>query len=143
VTIGRLRAAGREGAAKEMAVSVSYLDSVKSRNLSAKVGLMLCSVTLLFVAFRFPELELIDLALVTSAVLGLLFLKEAVLEYRIRNGSFGTTHTEARELIEFLVKNSEDIDFTDGGGKLRKVLMPEKAPAGGRDVRIAQDGATA
>lgn len=143
VTISRLRASGRESAAKELAVSVSYLDSVKSRNLRAKVVLMLCSAVLLVIAFRFPDLQLIEPALVSSAVLGLLFLKEAVLEYRIRHGLFGTNRTEARDLIEFLVQNSEDIDFTDGGGKLRRVLFPEKAPSGGRDVRAPQGGATA
>lgn len=57
--------------------------------------------------------------------LTLLIIKEQLLEYRIRKGIFGTNRTEAKALIEFLIKNSEDIDFTDSNGNIRRVLLPK------------------
>ena len=81
--------------------------------------------------------------MLSSGVLGLLFLKEALLEYRIRNGYFGTNRSEARELIEFLVKNSDDIDFTDGSGKLRRALEPENQRQPLEGSQPAQGGAIA
>jgi len=138
-----LSAAGRTGAAREVAISISYLESVKKRTLRAKIGLLLCSVLLLSTSFAFPGLELLDAAATSSGVLGLLFLRDALLEYRIRNGFFGTSRSEAKDLVEYLVSNSEDIDFTDGSGKLRRALEPEKQRQHLGDGRTAQDGAIA
>ena len=59
------------------------------------------------------------------ALLSLLIVKEVLIEYRIKKGIFGTNRTEARALIEFIIKNSEDIDFTDSNGNLRRALLPE------------------
>lgn len=126
---------------KELALSVSYLDSVKSRNFRAKVGLIVCSALLLVTAFALPHLQLLDAAMISSGVLALIFLKEAVLKYRIRNGLFGSNRSEARDLIDFLVKNSEDIDFTDTNGRLRRVLEPEKDGSYAESTRPAEGGA--
>jgi len=59
----------------------------------------------------------------------LLIIKEQLTEYRIRKGLFGTNRTETKALIEFIIKNSEDIDFTDSNGNLRRALLPETEPA--------------
>ena len=77
--------------------------------------------------FRFPDLDLLNLAAISIAFLGLIALKELLIAYRIRKGLFGTNRTEARNLINFIVKNSSDIDFTDSDGKLRRVLLPEES----------------
>lgn len=52
-------------------------------------------------------------------------IKEFVVEYRVQTGLFGTNRTEARELIDFIIKNSDNLDFTDSNGNLRRALLPE------------------
>ncbi|MGK5148516.1 hypothetical protein NDX95_11190 [Enterobacter roggenkampii] len=60
-------------------------------------------------------------------VLYVLFeVKDQVVSYRVAKGFFGTTTTEAIELIKFIRDNIEDIDSGDGGGTGRKVLNPIK-----------------
>ncbi len=69
---------------------------------------------------------------VTFIVLGfnlLLIARELLAEYRIRKGLFGTNRTEARELIDFIIKNSDNLDFTDSNGNLRRALLPEAKDA--------------
>ena len=110
-----------------MALSFTYLENQKKKHSNIKLALLTCSVALVLLNFMLPALDLLDLATASIAVLGLLVLKETVVEYRIRNGLFGTTRSEARELIDFIVKHSDDIDFTDDGGNLRKVLLPEES----------------
>lgn len=143
IAMRTLSSAGRAVAAREVAISISYLESVKKRSLRAKIGLLVCSALLLSASFAFPQLELLDAAVTSSGVLGLLFFKDALLEYRIRNGFFGTNRSEARDLIEYLASNSEDIDFTDGSGKLRRALEPEKQRQPLGDSQSAHDGADA
>lgn len=125
VRLMRLTIAERTVAAREMALSLTYLGKLKQRHSTIKLALLACAGTLAILSFKFPTLDLLDLATVAIATLGLLALKEAVVEYRIRSGLFGTTRSEARELIDFIVKNSDDIDFTDSNGNLRKALLPE------------------
>lgn len=45
-------------------------------------------------------------------------------EYRVALGLFGNNEREAREIIQFLIQESENIDFTDGG-KAKKILSEE------------------
>ena len=58
-----------------------------------------------------------------------LYIKEQLLEYRISKGLFGTNYTEARELIDFIIKNSDNLDLTDSNGNLRRALLPEAKDA--------------
>lgn len=53
-------------------------------------------------------------------------VKDQVVSYRVAKGFFGTTTTEAIELIKFIRENIEDIDSGDGGGAGRKILNPIK-----------------
>ncbi|MCZ2459169.1 MAG: hypothetical protein LC128_06045 [Chitinophagales bacterium] len=64
-------------------------------------------------------------------LLGLMFFALAILalqtnqkvtEYRIRKGFYGTNYYEAREIIQFVVENSDENFYS--GGKIKK-LMPE------------------
>lgn len=126
VRLVRLAISERVVAAKEVALSLTYLKKLKERHSEIKLALLACATLLVIFSFRFPDLVLLQFATVSIAALGLLVLKEAVVEYRIRNGLFGTTRFEARELIDFIVKNSDDIDFTDSNGNLRKALLPEE-----------------
>lgn len=47
-----------------------------------------------------------------------------VARYRIASGLYGGNSFEARELAEFIIKNSSKIDFTDGN-KPKKIIAPE------------------
>jgi hypothetical protein len=47
----------------------------------------------------------------------------------VYKGLFGTNRTEARELIDFIIKNSDNLDFTDSNGNLRRALLPEAKDA--------------
>jgi hypothetical protein len=139
----RLTLEQRKAVAKEMALSFTYLENLKMRHSNIKLALLACSVALVVVNFRLPALDLLDLAAASIAVLGLLVLKEAVVECRIRNGLFGTTRSEAWDLIDFIVKNSEDIDFTDDGGNIRKALLPEESKQGELKPQFAHGGVAA
>jgi hypothetical protein len=55
----------------------------------------------------------------------LLVLKLLVLLFRVRKGYFGTNSAEAREMIKFLIAHSENIDFNDPNGGLRRALSAE------------------
>lgn len=137
-----LAIAERTAAAKEMALSLTYLGKLKKRHSNIKLALLACAAALVVLSFRFPELDLLEFATVSIAALGLLVLKEAVVEYRIRNGLFGSTRSEARDLIDFLVKNSDDIDFTDSNGNLRKSLLPEESKRGKMKPHVTPGGVT-
>jgi ABC-type cobalt transport system substrate-binding protein len=45
----------------------------------------------------------------------LIFTREKLISYRVSKGYFGQNESEAREIIKFIINNSENIDFTDGG----------------------------
>jgi hypothetical protein len=51
----------------------------------------------------------------------LLYVSQITLDYRILKGFYGNNEREAREIIEFIVKESSGIDFTDHG-KPKKIL---------------------
>jgi len=52
--------------------------------------------------------------LVVAAIL--LEVSQIALEYRVRHALYGTNEYEARQLIGFILKHAEDIDFSDGLG---------------------------
>jgi len=111
-------------AVENIALSITYLNHLKADHISLKMALLLATV--IFVAIgRYLELETVSsISLVPLIPLALIMVQEIVVEYRIRNGLFGSNAQEAKAMIEFMVRNAEDIDFTDGNGKLREVLMP-------------------
>jgi hypothetical protein len=72
-----------------------------------------------------PPLFLVSLALV-------LLLRQQVFEWRIRKGSYGTNDEEAREIIAFVVDQSSNIDFTDGGGQRKLFSSADLESMGAR-----------
>jgi hypothetical protein len=138
----RLSLAERVTAAKEMALSLTYLGKLRERHSNIKLALLVFASALLVLSFSFPELNLFEFSTVPIAALGLLVLKEAVVQYRIHRGLFGTIRSEARELIDFLVNNSNDIDFTDSNGNLRKALLPEVSERGEKKPDFTSGGVT-
>ncbi|MGR0482248.1 MAG: hypothetical protein ACTFAL_12820 [Candidatus Electronema sp. V4] len=79
-------------------------------------------ITLILSNFIYPSIPFLILFLILTA-------KEFLIEYRNRKGLFGTNRTEARELIDFIIKNSDNLDFTDSNGNLRRALLPEAKDA--------------
>ncbi|MGO4469692.1 hypothetical protein AB4Z11_29485, partial [Pseudoduganella sp. RAF53_2] len=140
VRIMGLAISERVVAARDAALSLTYLRRFKERHSGVKLALLASATVLSILSLRFPDLDLLQFATVSIAALGLLVLKEAVVQYRIRNGLFGTTSFEARELIDFIVKNSDDIDFTDGDGNLRKALLPQEKELGNAKPHFTPGG---
>jgi len=120
--------------AKELALSFSYLRNLKRTYLKLKLVLFTCATIFLSLTWKFPQINLFEISIILLVLIGLLASKEMILAYRIQKGLFGTNRTEARALIEFIIKHSEDIDFTDSNGKLRRVLLPEVKSSGTEQV---------
>ncbi len=120
--------------AKELALSFSYLRNLKKTYRRLKLILFLCTTTFLSLTWKLPLINLFEISIILLVIIAFLISKEMILTYRIQKGLFGTNRTEARALIEFIIKNSDDIDFTDNNGKLRRVLLPESKPSNTEQV---------
>lgn len=141
----RSRILGGHGREKEpqqlndIAVSVTYLKRVKYRYDRLWVLLLVTAGVFYALVYVF-DLAAIDNLLMAPAVLILLLLyKEAILEFRIENGLFGSNAYEARTMIDFLLENAVKIDFTDGSGKPKRALLPEKLSEQASSVIPAQE----
>ena len=119
----------------------SGLEHLKRQHSTTKLALLASAAALGGLSYKFPNL--IGPALISLLFWNLIEIKEQLVEYRIRKGLFGTNKTEARELINFIVENSSDIDFTDSDGKLRRVLLPEESNARDPAPGTAHGGVTA
>ncbi|CAK8724840.1 hypothetical protein KKHLCK_15135 [Candidatus Electrothrix laxa] len=111
--------------AEESALSISYLNDTMRNNRKVRATLFLGIAIFCFLDWMFSQINPLTLPLLFLILLSLLFIKEQLIEYRIRKGLFGTNRTEARALIDFIIKNSDDIDFNDSNGNLRRALLPE------------------
>ena len=115
-------------AKKKIALTLIYLRQTNNDNRKLKTILSLCTGIFFSLGWKYSQINLSMIATMLLGLISLLIIKEQLQEYRIRKGLFGTNRTEARALIEFIIKNSEDIDFTDSNGKLRCTLLPETEP---------------
>jgi hypothetical protein len=59
---------------------------------------------------------------------GLIKIKGHIVKRRASSGRFGTTESEARDLIRFMVERAANDDFTDENGRPRRALAPEVRP---------------
>ena len=78
------------------------------------------AVNLLFVTFGFIQFNLYPL-LFFIILIGLLYINQSVLRYRLAKGYYGTNEYEVREIIQFILDHSDKTDFTDSNG-LKKLL---------------------
>ncbi len=53
-------------------------------------------------------------------------LKDQIVSFRVSRGFFGTTTSEAIQLIKFIRENSDKFDSNNGDGRRRKILNPER-----------------
>ncbi|CAK8719089.1 hypothetical protein GKODMF_10655 [Candidatus Electrothrix gigas] len=110
---------------QDIALPLIYLRHFKRENWKLKLILFLCTGIFFGLSWKYSQINLSILPFLLLALLSLSIVKERLVEYRIRKGFFGTNRTEAKALIEFIIKNSEDIDFTDSNGNIRRVLLPK------------------
>ncbi|MCI5167497.1 MAG: hypothetical protein D3903_15745 [Candidatus Electrothrix sp. GM3_4] len=89
-----------------VALPLLYLHHLKKDHWKLQIILFLCTGIFFGLSWKFPQINLSILPFVLLAFLSLLIVKERLVEYRIRKGLFGTNRTEARTLIEFIIKNS-------------------------------------
>lgn len=54
----------------------------------------------------------------------LLIIDLTLFKYRINQGWYGNNEAEAKEILKFILRNSDNIDFTDGS-KLKAIISPE------------------
>ncbi|NOK71580.1 MAG: hypothetical protein GFH25_541324n23 [Chloroflexi bacterium AL-N10] len=59
----------------------------------------------------------IAIQMICSILILLYTIQMTLFNYRLLKGFYGTTEYEAREIIGFIINNSENIDFTDGEKK--------------------------
>lgn len=107
---------------KSKHISLMFFRDSRMENRKIKYSL-LCFSVILFLIHHYKAFIPVLIFLIS------LILKEQLLGYRIRKGLFGTNRTEARELIDFIIKNSDNLDFTDSNGNLRRALLPEAKDA--------------
>ena len=112
-----------------IAISLTYINFIKKNNLSIAMVTSVCILCIFSLREMLHQSRYIYIF--TVIVVFNLFLIEKIIitEYRIRKGLFGTNRTEARELIDFIIKNSDNLDFTDSNGNLRRALLPEAKDA--------------
>jgi hypothetical protein len=124
---------------KEVAISLTYLNHLKRSSASTKAALAITSLmgVVVHLRLRHTDPTFLSVAMACTVTLALIQLKETLLEYRVRKGYFGTTRSEAKALIAFMVTNAKDIDFHDDSGSLRKALTPEKGNAAGSSSIVA------
>lgn len=63
---------------------------------------------------------------IVCLLLLVLLINHKALDYRIRQGLYGTNEYEARELIHYILRNSDKEIFYDGGGQRQLFRQPEQ-----------------
>ena len=101
------------------AASVLYYEQIETRLLRAGVVVSLVSVAACVVdltsAFPVPQ-ALSRLATVPVFLFALGAIRLRLLRVSVANGTFGTNRTEARELINFILRNEDKFKGAGGGG---------------------------
>lgn len=108
---------------KNMALSLIYLMHMRRKDSIVKMVLSFFGVLAASFQIKWPEMALLSIAFASTGVLALIVLKEFVVEFRIRKGYFGNNRSEAKAVINFMRENSDDIDFHDDSGNLKKALF--------------------
>jgi len=93
---------------------------------SKKLVLILSAVSLNYYIFAWIVSIPMDenILLVWIGICSLLLLKLYILSFRIKHGYYGNNRKETIEIINFIISQSENIDFTDGDG-LKKIFSKE------------------
>ena len=68
-----------------------------------------------------PSLEVLGFTLVFILILS---VYKFIVDFRVKNGFYGNNEREAREIIQFILEESQNIDFNDNG-KLKKIISDD------------------
>ncbi len=101
--------------------------------------LLIITIIYIFVSkFLFPPPSNIFLCVLLGSAL-LVFLESLIFNYRVNQGWYGSNELEAKEIIDFILKNSEDIDFTDGNSP-KSIIKQEDIQQIGEELGIQIPG---
>ena len=108
-------------------LSVVGIMSLKKEGRSYFAISILVTALMLYMAYSAIAEHSISIAVITVSLLGAGFvlIREKIYQLRIKKGFFGNNESEAREIINFILSNSDNIDFTDGG-KRKSVFSKEE-----------------
>lgn len=106
-----------------------FLLSEKNKMLKTKtIAVLTMILSALAVAFLGLSIWTMCIGLV---IFLLAELKDQIVSFRVSRGFFGTTTSEAIQLIKFIRENSDQFDSNNGDGRRRKILNPERLNAKG------------
>lgn len=83
--------------------------------------LFLALLTYILSSYYFKLTISYGLIVISFLVMLLLAIYNSSFDFRIGKGFYGNNEREAREIIMFILKESDNIDFTDNG-KLKKII---------------------
>jgi hypothetical protein len=117
-----------ERASKPRRLAILELLADFKSNRARLAFFMLLFSSLLYVAVsRQFEYEMQPgIFIIVGFLLVALYINQKALTYRIRKGVYGTNAYEARELIAYIISNSDKEDFFDGDDPKRLLLPPEQ-----------------
>jgi hypothetical protein len=121
----RTRPDAQHGRSRKLALSLTYFSHLKRQHLYSKLMLLSVALCTIVVGFIVESTRSLSLAGISLACFALLSIKELLVGYRVSKGFFGSTESEARDLVQFIIDNANEIDFTDGDGKRRPPLVTE------------------
>ncbi len=109
---------------KQASVIGLLLKSKQKEILQASIALSFITVLFNILGYRFDEPILVGNAFICLCFV-LLITYQLLLNYRIKNGLYGTNNYEAREIIEFILNNSDE--FKSGSGKTISIFPEEES----------------
>jgi hypothetical protein len=130
------------GDSSNITLTVMYFNYLKFRYVRIFIYLLILSIIYSVITVYYINNQSIATVDLSAMILAsLLLLRLDCIQKRILSGLFGTNAEEAKELIAFILAHSEDVDFTDGNGNLRKGFLPEEIAAlellpPGQEVRL-------
>jgi hypothetical protein len=104
----------------DVSITTLYYEYTARRHVKPCIFLAIAtSLLLVLVTLCKPSnsVSLLCLACVQCVLCVLLSVRIRLLRYRINTGVFGTSPQEIRDTIGFMMRESNNIDFTDGSGK--------------------------
>lgn len=119
IRIGKRTKASENSKAPQISI-VSLLALKQSKtNVVSSAIIMAALVLYLSVNYFFGFDQEIEVVILLSTLPVILFVDELILSYRIKRGHFGTNSFEAKEVIKFIVANSEEHEnFKGPDGKM-------------------------
>ncbi|WP_153065880.1 hypothetical protein [Xanthomonas campestris] len=117
-------------ARRRTAITVAYVAHVKGKSRLMKAALATLMIATFFMQYWTPGIRAAEATAMCLVAFLLIVAHEYILEYRVKNGYFGNTASEAKKLVEYVIKNADSINFDDNDGSPRRTFEPEKEASG-------------